>query len=127
MANNNDEPIPVIFTEFFFIKYCRNFQIADLFQIIFFIFPQYGHFYSGYCPDFFYILPNTPDKRRLSIDKRSKYTPQPSAVGYIYFGGNMWESNPPRRFLANITGFEDRGAHQHPSTPMGADIIAWGL
>ena len=30
MANNNDEPIPVIFTEFFFIKYCRNFQITDL-------------------------------------------------------------------------------------------------
>ena len=35
------------------------------------------------------------------------------------FGGNMWESNPPGRFLAPLTGFEDRGAHQHPATPMG--------
>lgn len=34
------------------------------------------------------------------------------------FGGNMWESNPPGRFLAPLTGFEDRGAHQHPATPM---------
>ena len=31
----------------------------------------------------------------------------------------MWESNPPGRFLAPLTGFEDRGAHQHPATPMG--------
>ena len=39
------------------------------------------------------------------------------------FGGNMWESNPPGRFLAPLTGFEDRGAHQHPSTPMDGHCI----
>ena len=40
------------------------------------------------------------------------------------FGGNMWESNPPGRLLAPLNGFEDRGAHQHPSTPMGVGIVA---
>ena len=40
------------------------------------------------------------------------------------FGGNMWESNPPGRLLAPLNGFEDRGAHQHPSTPMGGCIVA---
>ena len=40
------------------------------------------------------------------------------------FGGNMWESNPPGRLLAPLNGFEDRGAHQHPSTPMGSGIVA---
>ena len=39
-------------------------------------------------------------------------------------GGNMWESNPPGRLLAPLNGFEDRGAHQHPSTPMGLRIVA---
>ena len=43
------------------------------------------------------------------------------------YGGNMWESNPPGQFFATLTGFEDRGAHQHPSTPMSAPIIAWAL
>ena len=42
-------------------------------------------------------------------------------------GGNMWESNPPGRFLAPLTGFEDRGAHQHPYTPMCSRIIAHPL
>lgn len=32
-------------------------------------------------------------------------------------GGNMWESNPPRKLLTPRTGFEDQKAHQHPSTP----------
>ena len=32
-------------------------------------------------------------------------------------GGNMWESNPPGQLFTTCTGFEDRGAHQHPSTP----------
>ena len=36
-------------------------------------------------------------------------------------GGNMWESNPPGQFFATLTGFEDRGAHQHPSTPMSGN------
>ena len=33
------------------------------------------------------------------------------------FGGNMWESNPPRQLFTTLTGFEDQGAHQHPSAP----------
>ena len=40
-------------------------------------------------------------------------------------GGNMWESNPPGRFLATHNGFEDRGAHQHPSTPVDFRIIQY--
>ena len=39
------------------------------------------------------------------------------------FGGNMWESNPPKRLFTPITGFEDQGAHQHPSTPECRYII----
>ena len=35
-----------------------------------------------------------------------------------FLGEGMWESNPPKKLLTPITGFEDRGAHQHPSTPM---------
>ena len=35
-----------------------------------------------------------------------------------FYGGNMWESNPPRQLFTTLTGFEDRGAHQHPSAPM---------
>ena len=31
-----------------------------------------------------------------------------------FFGGNMWESNPPGRFLAPHNGFEDRGAQPAP-------------
>ena len=41
------------------------------------------------------------------------------------FGGNMWESNPPGRLLATHNGFEDRGAHQHPSTPVDFRIIQY--
>ena len=33
-------------------------------------------------------------------------------------GGNMWESNPPGQLFTTCNGFEDRGAHQHPSTPI---------
>ncbi len=28
-------------------------------------------------------------------------------------GGSVWESNPPSRVLAPITGFEVQAAHQH--------------
>ena len=28
-------------------------------------------------------------------------------------GGSVWESNPPSRGLAPITGFEVQAAHQH--------------
>ena len=42
-------------------------------------------------------------------------------------GGNMWESNPPGRLLAPLTGFEDRGAHQHPATPICLSIIAQAI
>ena len=41
-----------------------------------------------------------------------------AAVFGSRFGGNMWELNPPGRFLAPLNGFEDRGTHQRPSTPI---------
>ena len=49
---------------------------------------------------------------------KSEEIPPGNRLSEGYFGGNMWESNPPGRFLAPLTGFEDRGAHQHPATPM---------
>ena len=55
----------------------------------------------------------------MSITENGKAAGKPAA-----FGGNMWESNPPGRLLAPLNGFEDRGAHQHPSTPMGFGIVA---
>lgn len=36
-------------------------------------------------------------------------------LGYI--GGNVWESNPPKKLLTPHTGFEDQREHQNPSTP----------
>jgi hypothetical protein len=36
-------------------------------------------------------------------------SPQPIEKG----GGSVWESNPPSRVLAPITGFEVQAAHQH--------------
>ena len=41
----------------------------------------------------------------------------------------MWESNPPEKLLTPQTGFEDRKAHQHPSTPISCinmDVIKKG-
>ena len=35
----------------------------------------------------------------------------------IYFGGNIWESNPSGTGLAPHTGFEDQEAHRHLSAP----------
>ena len=55
----------------------------------------------------------------MSTVENDKAAGKPAA-----FGGNMWESNPPGRLLAPLNGFEDRGAHQHPSTPMGSGIVA---
>ena len=55
----------------------------------------------------------------MSTVENDKAAGKPAA-----FGGNMWESNPPGRLLAPLNGFEDRGAHQHPSTPMGLRIVA---
>ena len=51
----------------------------------------------------------------------------PSAVRRRAIGGNMWESNPPGRLLAPLTGFEDRGAHQHPATPICLYSIAQAI
>ena len=36
----------------------------------------------------------------------------------------MWESNPPKELFTPITGFEDQGAHQHPSTPVCNAILS---
>ena len=47
----------------------------------------------------------------ISSSKEIKRPPQFSAAG---FGGNMWESNPPGRFLAPHNGFEDRGTQPAP-------------
>jgi hypothetical protein len=33
-------------------------------------------------------------------------------------GGSGWESNPPRPAERPATGFEDRGAHRDPTTPL---------
>lgn len=39
-------------------------------------------------------------------------------IGHIgYIGGNVWESNPPKKLLTPHTGFEDQREHQNPSTP----------
>ena len=51
----------------------------------------------------------------------------PPALRRRASGGNMWESNPPGRLLAPLTGFEDRGAHQHPATPICLCIIAQAI
>ena len=63
------------------------------------------------------------NQRSLYKAKSQNDTKQKNRPGKLRFrgdfGGNMWESNPPGRFLAPLTGFEDRGAHQHPATPMG--------
>lgn len=34
------------------------------------------------------------------------------------FGGNMWESNPPKKLQTPYAGFEDQRAHQNSSTPI---------
>ena len=39
------------------------------------------------------------------------------AYSPVIFGGSMWESNPPKQLLTTLTGFEDQGPHQQPSTP----------
>ena len=39
----------------------------------------------------------------------------------------MWESNPPKQLFTTITGFEDQGAHQHPSTPIYSGCFAYVL
>ena len=50
-------------------------------------------------------------KLMFSIRKRTIF-------GRWSSGGNMWESNPPGRFLAPHNGFEDRGTHRRPYTPI---------
>ena len=35
-----------------------------------------------------------------------------------FIGGSTWESNPPMTLLTPHSGFEDRKAHQHLSTPV---------
>ena len=35
----------------------------------------------------------------------------------MFFGGNIWESNPSGTGLAPHTGFEDQEAHRHLSAP----------
>lgn len=35
----------------------------------------------------------------------------------LSIGGNVWESNPPKKLLTPQNGFEDRKEHQNPSTP----------
>ena len=55
--------------------------------------------------------------------QKSKKKASGNGISGGIFGGNMWESNPPGRFLAPLTGFEDRGAHQHPATPMESHHI----
>lgn len=44
----------------------------------------------------------------------SKGLLQNASFAAVLFGGNMWESNPPGRFLAPHNGFEDRGTQPAP-------------
>ena len=48
---------------------------------------------------------------------KNKKIPADLSAG-ISHGGRAWESNPPKKLLTPITGFEDQGVHQHPSTPV---------
>lgn len=57
----------------------------------------------------FYIIVET--------ERDVKIIPKKKPPDRRLFGGNMWGSNPPRRFLAPRNGFEDRGTHQRPYTP----------
>ena len=34
-----------------------------------------------------------------------------------FFGGKVWESNPPEKLLTPHAGFEDQREHQNPSSP----------
>ena len=58
-----------------------------------------------------FMMPASGEKKR------------PAAKMLRDVGGNMWESNPPKRLFTPVTGFEDQGAHQHPSTPECGAII----
>ena len=57
----------------------------------------------------------TEDAPEAGTDKNP---PKARKASEDFLGEGMWESNPPKKLLTPITGFEDRGAHQHPSTPM---------
>jgi hypothetical protein len=35
----------------------------------------------------------------------------------LFFGGKVWESNPPEKLLTPHAGFEDQREHQNPSSP----------
>ena len=43
---------------------------------------------------------------------------------FKYEGGSAWESNPPRPATRPVTGFEDRGAHRDPTTPVNVKHTA---
>lgn len=75
--------------------------------------PQKGSLPIGFIPliHFVYILTQSAEKaREISRLRLSAF--------WINAGGSMWESNPPKRLLTAITGFEDQRAHQRPSTPI---------
>ena len=54
---------------------------------------------------------------KLKTSKKPRYSG-------LFYGESMWESNPPGQLLTTCNGFEDRGAHQHPSAPKCVSIIA---
>ena len=60
----------------------------------------------------------------FSADKKSSsvFTGAKRLEQFVFkIGGNVWESNPPKRLLTPYTGFEDQRAHQNSSTPMLKD------
>ena len=42
----------------------------------------------------------------------------PGKTRRALLGERVWESNPPKRFCAIHTGFEDRETHRRPSAPI---------
>ncbi len=80
--------------------------------------PQKGSLPIGFIPliHFVYILTQSAEKaREISRLRLSAF--------WIKAGGSMWESNPPKRLLTAITGFEDQRAHQRPSTPILLEAV----
>ena len=58
--------------------------------------------------DFVIALFYAVDQEMLDVPTHPEGKLYPSAGG-----GSVWESNPPSRGLAAITGFEVQAAHQH--------------
>ena len=63
------------------------------------------------------IVSGTADRRGQSRSDADQHDAAGDGAGSLQSlkkaGGSVWESNPPSRVLAPITGFEVQAAHQH--------------